>query len=148
MTHPDYKPSEVLLLETEQPKPVRKGLIITLVSLAVPVLIALGFYISTLDSESTNFYKIQTLCDPAKSRLTVGDDGRTLILNSWGGDSNQEVDANILACTLTALQAPDAVVYQIGQTRTEDAPQKAEWATYKASWISGPTTGVDVVVVR
>lgn len=148
MTHSDYKPSEVLLLETEQPKPVRKGLIVTLVTLAVAVLVATGFYVSTAEDDSSTFYDVQALCDPAKSRLQVLDRGNSLVINSWGGDYNEVADYNILACTLRALNASDATVYLVGQTRTDDAPQKASWSTYQASWISGPTTGIDVVVVR
>ncbi len=148
MTHPDYKPSEVLLLETEETKPVRKGLIITLSTLAVVALIALGFFLSYTKVETTTFYKVQTLCDPAKSRLMVGDDGNTLVLNSWGGDYNAVGDGTVLACTLTALQAPDAIVSQVSLARESDEPQKASWGTYSASWVVGATSGLDMIVVR
>lgn len=76
----------------------------------------------------------------------VGDEGRSLQLDSPGADQEFGVSTAQVACVLSALDVPDSVLARMEATRALDGMQQAEWEDFNATWTYHPDDGLDVIV--
>ncbi|MFU8947910.1 hypothetical protein ACLRGF_14390 [Mycetocola zhadangensis] len=85
-------------------------------------------------------------CEVADNRwITVGDDGASLTMNSFGAESDG-ADLDEIFCVLKELEAPDSVTSLIESTRALDGRQTATWNDLAASWGYHPDDGLDIVI--
>lgn len=83
--------------------------------------------------------------DVFEQYATIGDDGRSLILD---GEGTEEDGLTIteLAGILLEVNAPDSVIARIDGTRALDGRQTAEWDGFAASWTYHPESGLDIIL--
>ncbi|WP_438853900.1 hypothetical protein [Agromyces sp. M3QZ16-3] len=77
--------------------------------------------------------------------ITVGDEGRSLSMQSEGTESDGAAIEDI-ACVLIELETPDSVISRLDSTRALDGRQDAEWDDLAASWGYHPDNGLDIVI--
>lgn len=148
-------PSEYLLFPSDQPTPERKdrkrAAVITLCALGAIGLLAVTVLTVAiiLAKKDTEFVKIENSC-PATfpATLTVGDKGKTLMLDSAGGASHEQTDVTTLVCVLAAVKTPDAVVNRMSHTNALAGQQEASWDGYTAHWTYHPDNGLDLVIEK
>ncbi|WP_051799750.1 hypothetical protein [Catenuloplanes japonicus] len=85
-------------------------------------------------------------CDPTGAGTTLGDDDRTLLIDSRGGEDFTGVPVSTLTCLLNALDAPMYVQEQMDATRALDGRQQASWGDLRASWTYHPDAGLDAII--
>lgn len=85
------------------------------------------------------FTFVQKTCDPTEEGTTIGDGGRTLVIDGTLG-----VDK--LACVLAAMGTPESVKAQVESTRALDGRQEAAWEGYSMSWTYHPDSGLNAIV--
>jgi hypothetical protein len=86
------------------------------------------------------------ICEATDNRwITIGDDGASLTMNSFGAESDG-ADFDEIFCVLKELEAPDSVMSLIKSTRALDGRQTATWNDLTASWGYHPDDGLDIVV--
>lgn len=77
----------------------------------------------------------------------VGDDGRSLVLDTegedWGSGDLTLVDT---MCVLDELDVPDVVLDKMGATRSLDGRQTDSWDGIEVSWSYHPDDGLDVIL--
>ncbi|MFD1210655.1 hypothetical protein ACFQ36_01190 [Arthrobacter sp. GCM10027362] len=78
--------------------------------------------------------------------VEIGDEGRSLTLQTRGNESFSGTSFITVACILRELEIPDSVMNRMGNTRALDGRQDAEWADYAASWSYHPDSGMNVIV--
>jgi hypothetical protein len=75
----------------------------------------------------------------------VGDEGQSLSLTATGFTSTG-LSFKQFNCILAQLDATDAVMAKIGDTRALDGRQEASWGDLEASWTYHPDDGVSMVI--
>lgn len=78
--------------------------------------------------------------------LDLGDDGRSMSISRAGADEDPGLDIDDVACILTELEVPDAVVARIDSTRALDGTRDAEWGDFYATWTYHPDDGLNMVI--
>jgi hypothetical protein len=96
---------------------------------------------------------LQTALDAAKETcaahtpaVSLGDGGRSLIVERIAAEVNAGADIDELVCILTRIDVPDAVVSQMEGTRALDGRQQASWDGFTASWTYHPDDGLNVIL--
>jgi hypothetical protein len=106
--------------------------------------IVFGTFVSTQPSELENAVVSCELEDKAGAQ--VGDEGQTLTLDMAGEDEFGKLSYDEVFCVLDAIEVPDRVTAQMGETRSLDGRQTAEWNDVTASWGYHPDSGLDLIL--
>tara|TARA_R110002051_G_scaffold60546_8_gene110876 strand:- start:16149 stop:16682 length:534 start_codon:yes stop_codon:yes gene_type:complete len=144
------------LESTEQPKPssplvskfkalpiwariaIPAGALLIVVALIAAVIAAV---------QPSRFVSALDVCGlESNSAARVGDSGNSLILDMEGEDDPGQLSYNEMFCVLDALDLPDSVEAQMGETRSLDGRQTAEWDGINASWSYHPDDGLDLIL--
>lgn len=87
----------------------------------------------------------------AKCKLTsdgttakLGDDGHSLSLDNKGKDDYAGLTMAQIDCVLEALNMPDSIYDQMGNTRALDGTQRDSWDAFSVSWNYHPDSGLNV----
>jgi hypothetical protein len=91
--------------------------------------------------------KVAAKC-PAAYGSKIGDEGKSLILDTQGNDDATGLDMTQLDCILFRLEAPDSTRSLIDSTRALDGRQEATWDSITATWSYHPDTGLSMVIVE
>jgi len=77
--------------------------------------------------------------------VDVGDAGKTLTVDGRGNKTGGlAVDKEF--CLLKALDMPDSIKQDMGQTRALDGAQTGSWGHWNVTWRYHPDNGLDMVV--
>lgn len=77
--------------------------------------------------------------------VTVSEDGKTLTAQTTD-EYGEGIELYTLDAILLALETPDAVIFQMEQTRALDGMQSASWDGYSAQWTYHPDNGFAIVI--
>lgn len=80
------------------------------------------------------------------SGLELGDDGRTLRIDTAGDGDASDTGIEYGLCVLWALDIPDSVMGRIQQTTSLDGQQEGTWDGITATWTYHPDRGLDAVL--
>ena len=80
------------------------------------------------------------------SGATLGDGGRTLTLDTQGEDDSSGVSIEKVACVLSTVDTPDAVLSALDSTRALDGRQRASWDNIDAEWSYHPNSGLNLIL--
>lgn len=78
---------------------------------------------------------------------SLGDDGRSLNLDTKGTEDLSGLDTADVDCVLAEVAAPDHVLNQIYSTRALDGRLSAEWEDMSATWSYHPDSGLNLQLV-
>jgi hypothetical protein len=81
-----------------------------------------------------------------KASAQLGDEGHTLTLDMVGEDDFGKLAYDDVFCVLDAIEIPDSVTAQMGETRSLDGRQNAQWDDIEASWGYHPDSGLDLIL--
>lgn len=81
-----------------------------------------------------------------KTSAKLGDDGRSLTLDSKGKEDYSGLSMTQVDCVLKALKMPDSISDQMGHTRALDGTQRDSWASFSVSWNYHPDNGLNVIL--
>jgi hypothetical protein len=149
-------PQRVAPPQIEPPPPAKRNVLPWVVA-AVALLVAVGALAfaflrgggSAPDAASTTqpaapvpdptpFEATRDTCDPEFKGTTIGDRGKTFIIDGLGTEA--------IGCVLNALGAPESVQQQVWTTRALDGRQSATWSGFSASWTYHPDNGADIII--
>lgn len=85
-------------------------------------------------------------CNAPKGYARIGDNGRSLKLDSEGDEQIGGLSIDDTECVLNELGVPDSVVDKMGSTRALDGMQTATWDDITATWTYHPDDGLDVIL--
>lgn len=88
----------------------------------------------------------QAKCDKDVSGTSVTDGGKTLLIDTKGEEDTAGTDISVVACVLTELKTPAAVIAHMDSTRALDGRQEDSWEGFTASWTYHPDAGMDLIV--
>ena len=77
---------------------------------------------------------------------TLGDGGRTLMLDTKGEEDSSGVSIEKVACVLSTVDTPDAVISALDSTRALDGRQHANWDNIDAEWSYHPNSGLNLIL--
>lgn len=100
---------------------------------------------SPSSSASDRFADVKNYCAANDSYVEVTDGGKTLLLETRGKEDSGTT-MQTLACVLTRLGMPQAVVAKMEGTTALQGRQDATWDGFKASWTYHPDNGLDLIV--
>ncbi|MBH0023975.1 hypothetical protein [Salinibacterium sp. SWN248] len=114
---------------------------------AVVVVIAVIVLLAILAAQPSKFTASLDSCGlESNSAARIGDAGQSLILDMEGEEDWEKLTYNEVFCVLDELEVPDSVTAQMGETRSLDGRQTAEWDDIKASWSYHPDDGLDLIL--
>jgi hypothetical protein len=136
------------------PRKSRKLLIILAAVGAFFALVIAGIVVAALRSDTgipivaprSPFETAQTKCDQTHAGTRISDGGKTLLVDTVGGEDYSGIPITGLACLVNELEIPSAVVAHIDSTRALDGRQEDEWDGFTASWSYHPDEGLDMIV--
>jgi hypothetical protein len=85
-------------------------------------------------------------CNDGRTDTTLGDGGKTLIINASGDAIKSIIDVQTVACVLDYLHTPAAVRSHISSTRALDGRQTDSWDGFTAAWTYHPDDGLDITI--
>jgi ribosomal protein S6E (S10) len=91
--------------------------------------------------------KVAAKC-PALYGSDIGDEGKSLLLDTQGSDDATGLNMTQLDCILIRLETPDSTRSLIDSTRALDGRQEAEWDSFSATWSYHPDSGLNMVIVE
>jgi hypothetical protein len=118
------------------------------IALAGALVAVLGFgaYLALGRSSSPSLADAEKSCNDGRTDTTVGDGGKTLIINASGDPIKTIVDTQTEACVLDYLKTPAAVRAHIESTRALDGRQTDAWDGFTAAWTFHPDNGLDITI--
>lgn len=78
--------------------------------------------------------------------ITVGDNGRSMKIDTQGTKDATGTSMADAACVLGALEVPDYILTQIDSTRALDGTQSATWNGLSATWNYHPDSGMTMAI--
>ena len=91
--------------------------------------------------------KVTAKC-PALYGSDIGDEGKSLLLDTQGSDDATGLNMTQLDCILIRLETPDSTRSLIDSTRALDGRQEAKWDSITATWSYHPDSGLNMVIVE
>lgn len=76
----------------------------------------------------------------------IADAGQTLFFDTKGEDDATGDSYIDVACVLTALDTPSAVIRHMDTTRALDGTQTDEWDDFRARWTYHPDVGMNLTI--
>ena len=81
-----------------------------------------------------------------KTSAKLGDEGRSLSLDSEGKEDYSGLSMTQVDCVLKALNMPDSISDQMDNTRALDGTQRDSWEGFSVSWNYHPNSGLNVIL--
>lgn len=124
-----------------------------LVWIAIIAVVVIGVIVAALlrftSAGESPFVAVQKKCDSnPPAGTTIGDGGKTMIVNTRGSDDSTGMTTSMTVCVLAELHVSSAVAQHMETTRALDGRQTDKWAGYTASWTYHPDDGLDMVIQR
>ncbi|MEV3936013.1 hypothetical protein AB0K52_08575 [Glycomyces sp. NPDC049804] len=85
-------------------------------------------------------------CASDSDRITLADDGNTIVAEGIGIDGETDESIEQLVCVLVYLGAPDSLFAHLDSTRAIDGRQEDEFGEYTAAWTFHPDDGVNMTI--
>lgn len=101
---------------------------------------------SSDSSQETTLAEAREACAPNSSRIDLGDDGHTLMIERAWAQENPGASNNQVVCLFDELGVPDSVVSRIEGTRALDGTQEADFGDYSAFWTFHPDDGLNMTI--
>lgn len=79
-----------------------------------------------------------------KTVAKLGDDGHSLSLDGVGEEDASGLPMADIDCVLEAVDMPDSIRDQMGNTRALDGTQRDNWKNFSVSWNYHPNSGLNV----
>jgi hypothetical protein len=147
---------------TDNPSVRRRGhLIGVAAAIGIAVIVAIGAVVALLSSSDgdgapsggasqeasqTPLEGAKETCARHTPAVRVGDGGRSRFVERVAAEEDEGAGLDQLACILTHIDVPDAVVSQMDGTRALDGRQQAGWDGFTASWTYHPDDGLNLII--
>ena len=119
-------------------------------ALIIPLLLAVGFFVVSKNSSSTQTSKELTPIEKAAKNCgvkdLVEDNGDTIKFDTEGEEDYGGDNLADLECFFTTLKVPNYIEDRLYQTRAMDGIQEVSWDNYAAFWNYHPDDGLDITI--
>lgn len=120
--------------------------LVGLVLLAGVAVIGVGAWVITVmfSDSDTDLERAADSCSTENANLDTGDDGKSMHLTISMKSSAERLQA--ATCVLEQIDAPDAMVDKLIETRAIDGRQEDTWDDFSASWTYYPDDGLRIII--